>query len=102
MRINRSLLLLTGLLIAHFSPAQFRSRAVRWTADGNSTLSSAKNGILRTDVRTGTETELVPVAELTPAGGKAPITVADFAFSRDSTTVLIFTNTNRERTSWCR
>ncbi|MBO0947403.1 S9 family peptidase [Fibrella forsythiae] len=95
MRIIRSLLLLTGLLIAHFSPAQFRSRAVRWTADGNATLSSAKNAIIRTDVRTGTETELVSAAELTPTGGKAPITVADFAFSRDSSTVLIFTNTAR-------
>ncbi|HEY0110367.1 MAG TPA: hypothetical protein VGB67_12095, partial [Fibrella sp.] len=62
MHINRSLLLLTGLLIAHLAPAQFRSRALRWTADGNATLSSARNGIIRTDVRTGTETELVSAA----------------------------------------
>ncbi|MEZ0538705.1 S9 family peptidase [Fibrella arboris] len=95
MRLNRSLLLFTGLLIAHLAPAQFRSRALRWSADGNATLSSARNGIIRTDVRTGTETELVSSAQLTPAGSKSPITVADFTFSQDSTTVLIFTNTAR-------
>ena len=95
MHINRSLLLLTGLLIAHLAPAQFRSRALRWTADGNATLSSARNGIIRTDVRTGTETELVSAAQLTPAGSKTPVAIADFAFSSDSATVLIFTNTAR-------
>lgn len=95
MRITRFLFLLTGLLIVHLAPAQFRSRAIRWTADGNATLSSARNGILRTDVRTGTETELVSAAQLTPAGSKTPIAIADFAFSSDSNTVLIFTNTAR-------
>ncbi len=95
MRLIRSLFLLTGLLIVHLAPAQFRSRAIRWTADGNATLSSARNGIIRTDVRTGTETELVSAAQLTPTGSKTPIAIADFAFSSDSGTVLIFTNTAR-------
>ena len=95
MSIKQSLLLITGLLLVHLAPAQFRSRAVRWSADGNATFSTTKNGISRTDVRTGIETELVSAAELTPTGGKAPLTVADFSFSRDSGTVLIFTNTAR-------
>ncbi|XWW45439.1 S9 family peptidase [Fibrella sp. USSR17] len=95
MLVKRSLLLITGLLLVHLAPAQFRSRALRWSADGNATLSTARNGISRTDVRTGTETELVSAAELTPAGTQTPITVADFSFSRDSGSVLIFTNTTR-------
>ncbi|MEZ0484066.1 S9 family peptidase [Fibrella aquatica] len=95
MHLYRSLLLITGLLTVHLAPAQFRSRAVRWSADGNATLSSTRNAIVRTDVRSGTETELVSVAQLTPTGSKTPVTVADFAFSSDSNTVLIFTNTAR-------
>jgi len=95
MLVKRSLLLITGLLLVHLAPAQFRSRALRWSADGNATLSTTRNGISRTDVRTGTETELVSAAELTPAGAQTPITVADFSFSRDSGSVLIFTNTAR-------
>lgn len=95
MYLKRSLLLITGLLLVHLASAQFRSRAIRWSADGNATLSIARNAIVRTDVRTGTDTELVSAAQLTPAGSKTPITVADFAFSNDSATVLIFTNTAR-------
>ena len=88
-----SLLLLLGVSLS--ATAQFRSRNLRWSADGNATIQAAKGGITRTDIRTGQETPLVTAAQLTPTGGKGPITVADFSFSQDSAQVLIFTNTAR-------
>lgn len=97
-QFNRLLVALwlgTSLLGALTARAQFRSRALRWSADGNATISVSNGSIVRTDVRSGTDTPLVTVAQLTPAGSKTPITVADFAFSADSSQVLIFTNTAR-------
>lgn len=90
-----AVLLGTSLLTGSAASAQFRSRALRWSADGNAVVNIANGAITRTDVRSGQETPLITTAQLTPDGAKAPITVADFAFSRDSSKVLIFTNTAR-------
>lgn len=90
-----AVLLGTSLLTGSAASAQFRSRALRWSADGNAVVNIANGAIIRTDVRSGQETPLITTAQLTPDGAKAPITVADFAFSRDSSKVLIFTNTAR-------
>lgn len=88
-------LLGTSLLAGSAASAQFRSRALRWSADGNAVINIANGAITRTDVRSGQETPVITTAQLTPTGAKAPIPVADFAFSRDSSQVLIFTNTAR-------
>ena len=95
MLLNRLFFLFAALLLVIPAPAQFRSRALRWSADGTATVAIAKGGIVRTDVRTGGETELISAAQLTPAGSTTAISIADFAFSRDSSAVLIFTNTAR-------
>jgi dipeptidyl-peptidase 4 len=97
LRHKLSFLLLGTFLLLSFSvtKAQFRSRALRWSADGNATVSVGNGGIVRTEVRSGQETTLITTAQLTPAGAKTALTVADFAFSRDSSLVLIFTNTAR-------
>jgi dipeptidyl-peptidase 4 len=97
LRFTTSLLSLGTLLLLNTpdTAAQFRSRALRWSADGNATVTVGNSGIVRTDVRTGQETPIVTAAQLTPAGMKAALNVADFAFSRDSSLLLIFTNTAR-------
>jgi dipeptidyl-peptidase 4 len=94
---KHSFLVLGTFLLLGFSTtqAQFRSRALRWSADGNATVSAGNSGIVRTDVRSGQELLLVTTAQLTLAGAKTPLAVADFAFSSDSSFLLIFTNTAR-------
>ncbi len=95
MRLRLPVLFLFGLLATQVSHAQFRSRALRWSADGQFISNAANGGISRTDAVSGRETELVSAADLTPTGEKTPIVVADYAFSQDSSQVLIFTNTAR-------
>jgi dipeptidyl-peptidase-4 len=87
------LILLFLTCFIRVSVAQFQG--VRWTADGNAYLSTAQESILRTDVVTGQETTLISKEQLTPTGASKTLTVANFAFSRDSSNVLIFTNTAR-------
>lgn len=90
----------TGLLVLLFitgfrsaTTAQFQG--IRWTPDGTAFLSARPASILKTDVVSGQETTVISKAQLTPAGAEKPLTVAGFAFSQDSSTVLIFTNTAR-------
>lgn len=94
-RLIIACLLGTSLLTATVATAQFRSRALRWSADGNATINLSNGTITRVDVRSGAETPILTTAQLTPANAKNPIAVADFAFSRDSSQVLLFTNTAR-------
>ncbi|GAB3271988.1 S9 family peptidase [Larkinella harenae] len=96
MMLNLRTLLFIGILFTAFSQtstAQFQS--VRWTPDGKAYLSSNRESILRTDVVSGRETPLVTKEQLTPPGSGKPLNIASFAFSPDSSTVLIFTNTAR-------
>ncbi len=77
------------LLFGYSVSAQFRTRSLRWTADGSGYVSVSGGGIVRTDAATGRETSLVTKDQL------AARPVADFAFTHDSAGVLIFTNTAR-------
>lgn len=86
-----SLLLFTSLN----RESRAQSQGVRWTSDGKAYLSVNRESILKTDVVSGQETVLVSKEQLTPAGATKPLVVASFSFSRDSSTVLIFTNTVR-------
>ncbi|GAB3933662.1 S9 family peptidase [Larkinella terrae] len=86
-----SLLLVTSLKKESAAQAQ----GVRWTSDGKAYLSVNREAIVQTAVISGQEKTLVSKEQLTPAGATKPLTVAGFAFSSDSATVLIFTNTAR-------
>jgi dipeptidyl-peptidase-4 len=83
---------------------------MHWTADGyaygsvdqpNPVLSAplqaniASGDLVKTDVRTGRKTTLVPKEKLRRHGTERAMTVTDFAFTPDSNSVLVFTNTAR-------
>ena len=74
---------------------------VRWLKDskGYSTVESnrAAGGreIIRYDAATGERTVLVSATQLIPAGGKAPLEIADYIWSDDNSQLLVFTNTKK-------
>lgn len=93
--------LLLGLVSTPFlSLGQGRGAGGRWSADGRTLVAVDNSGIVRTDVVNGQSTVLVPAAQLKRPDVRtgdtpAPLPVADFEFSRDSSKVLLFTNTAR-------
>ncbi|WP_128547099.1 S9 family peptidase [Larkinella soli] len=92
---HTAFLLACFLLFSITLNAQFRLRGIRWSPDGAGFLSVSKGNIVRTDVVSGQETVLVSSDRLTPSESAKPLTVNGFSFSRDSSVVLIFTNTAR-------
>lgn len=93
--LNHSFLLLLGCFITTATLAQGPGRSLRWSADGNAYVSTEQGNLVQTDIRTGRKTTLVSASLLRKPGTDQPMTVADFSFSPDSATVLIFTNTAR-------
>jgi dipeptidyl-peptidase 4 len=71
----------------------------RWLADGVSytTVERANGGseIIRYDAATGNRSVLIGAAQLTPAGAKNPLSIADYVWSEDDSKLLIFTNTQK-------
>ncbi|HXI29778.1 MAG TPA: S9 family peptidase, partial [Vicinamibacterales bacterium] len=51
--------------------------------------------IVRYDAKSGARTILVSAAQLTPKGRPAPLDIDDYAWSRDSRRLLVFTNTRK-------
>ena len=80
----------TGLTIA-----QIPGRQMHWSADGNAYATADSNGLTTTHVRTGRKTTLIAKEKLHRPGSAQVMSVTDFAFTPDSTRVLIFTNTAR-------
>lgn len=81
--------------VKHFGPA-------RWLSSGEAyaTLESASSApdvkeIVRYDSATGKREVLVSAQQLTPAGGKEPLKIDDYAWSSDLNRLLIFTNSKR-------
>lgn len=71
----------------------------RWLADGISyTIVERANGgseIIKVDAATGARSVLISGAQLTPAGAKTPLSIADYVWSDDDSKVLLFTNTRK-------
>jgi dipeptidyl-peptidase 4 len=72
----------------------------RWLADGVSytTVERGPTGgseIIRYDAASGNRSVLISAAQLTPAGGQKPLTIADYVWSEDDAKLLIFTNTQK-------
>lgn len=85
-----------GLSLSLFSAnAQIPGRQMHWTDDGNAYATVDQGDLIRIDARTGKKTPLLPKDKLRQPGGTQPMPVTDFAFTPDSTNVLIFTNTAR-------
>lgn len=79
------------ILITTF--AQIPGRQMHWSADGNGYTAAEQGALVQTDIRSGRKTTLVPADKLRKPGTEQAMPVTDFAFSADSNTVLLFTNT---------
>ncbi|WP_421829921.1 DPP IV N-terminal domain-containing protein [Larkinella sp.] len=95
MRRIRTLFLYILFFFNGFQTAWAQFQGVRWTSDGNAYLTVTPDAILQTDLVSGKASTLISGEQLTPTGASKPLTVAQLAFSRDSSQVLIFTNTAR-------
>src|SRR4051794_21455744 len=80
------------------SADEFRTEGfgpARWLEDGSgyTTLEAAEGGrdLVKVDPATGRREVLVAGKSLVPPGGKSPIAVADYAWSKDGKALLLFT-----------
>ncbi|HUZ59912.1 MAG TPA: DPP IV N-terminal domain-containing protein [Hanamia sp.] len=92
-KTRRILILIIFSICTLTSFSQFRAKPINWTADGNSTIIIKEGNIVKTDLKTGTETTLVKREQLIPAGATEPLAFNIYSFSPDYKTLLIFTNT---------
>ena len=81
--------------VPRFGPA-------RWLADGTSYTTVERSAdrpdawdIVRYDAASGTRSVLIAGSRLAPEGAKAPLSIDDYAWSRDGRRLLLFTNTRR-------
>ena len=87
-----------------FAKREFEAEsfAGRWETEGAGYLlweraedKSPGRQLVRVEPRSGEKTVLVTAAELTPTGEKQPINVDDYAFSKDQSRLLIYTNSRK-------
>jgi dipeptidyl-peptidase-4 len=95
MRVKKTalfvIIILLGFSFASFS--QFRAKDINWTPDGTAYLKLKDGNVVRTDVKTNSETIIVKKEQLIPAGSDKPFEFDIYSFSPDNQTLLIFTNT---------
>ncbi|SOD97296.1 dipeptidyl-peptidase-4 [Spirosoma fluviale] len=90
--------LLPALLIGFITveaTAQVPGRQLHWTTDGNAYAAVEQGDLVKTDIKTGHKAVLLGKDKLRRPGSDQPMPVADFAFTPDSASVLVFTNTAR-------
>ena len=88
-----------------FSSNEFRSETfgpARWLDDGSgyttlepSPTSKEARDIVRYQAATGRRNVLIAAASLTPNGAAAPLAIDDYAWSKDGSKLLIFTNSKQ-------
>lgn len=78
------------------------SFSARWQATGSayeklekSALTSGAQDIVQYDAATGARSIVVPASLLVPAGGSSPLVLEDYAWSKDRSLLLIYTNSKR-------
>ncbi|MBN8653038.1 MAG: DPP IV N-terminal domain-containing protein [Cytophagales bacterium] len=84
-------ILIVLLLIA---PWFIQAQGLRWAPEGNAYYRVEGGEINRYNLPANTKTTFVSRTELTPAGAQA-LRVRNYAFSKDQSKLLIFTNTQR-------
>jgi len=72
--------------------AQFRAKEINWTPDGNAYMKFKDDNLVKTDIKSNTETIIVTKEQLTPQGGKS-LTSRIFTLSNDNHKLLLFINT---------
>ncbi|WP_435531831.1 DPP IV N-terminal domain-containing protein [Spirosoma liriopis] len=75
--------------------AQVPGRQTHWSADGNAYASLDQGNLVATDIRTGRKTTLLTKDKFQVPVSNRQLDVVDFAFTPDSSQLLIFTNTAR-------
>ena len=85
------LIIFLSISISSFS--QFRAKEINWTDDGTAYLQLKDGNIVRTDIKTNSETVIVKKEQLIPAGAENSLPFKIYSFSPDYKTLLIFTNT---------
>ena len=91
----KQLILFIFVIISIDCFSQFRSKQLKWTADGTGIYGNDENLIQGFNPKTKQQHVLASARQLTPQGSAKPLTVADFSISPDNNSILIFTNTAR-------
>lgn len=86
-------LLIIFLSFSFTSFCQFRAKEINWTPDGTAYMQLKEGNIVRTDVKTNSESIIVKKEQLIPAGSDNPLTFDIYSFSPGNKALLIFTNT---------
>ncbi len=68
---------------------------VKWTDDSKGYYTTEKNALVKTDFLTGNKTTVLESSWLIPKGKTEPLNLRSYAFSKDNSQVLIYTNTKR-------
>ena len=92
-KIFKLLLPVLIICITTASFSQFRAKEINWSSDGNAYLKVKDGGIVKTDVKTNTETILIKKEQVIPEGRTSPIKFNIYNFSADNSKLLIYTNT---------
>ncbi|MGA8144687.1 MAG: S9 family peptidase [Candidatus Acidiferrales bacterium] len=81
--------------VKHFGPAKWLDGGEFYTTVEPSASVQEKGAkdVVRYETETGKREVLVSASKLIPPGAKAPLSIEDYAWSKDKSRVLIFTNT---------
>jgi dipeptidyl-peptidase-4 len=77
-----------------FGPARWLGDSAYTTVEASATVADAAE-IVRYDAASGQRTVLIAANQLVPAGGGAPLDIEDYAWSKDGSKLLIFTNSEK-------
>jgi dipeptidyl-peptidase-4 len=81
--------------VKRFGPARWIEGGRAYTTLEGSGEADAGKSIVRCDAATGERLTLVPAERLVPAGEKKPLSIDDYAWSKDGKRLLVFTNTKK-------
>ncbi len=73
--------------------SQYRAKEIDWTPDGTAYLKISNGNIVKTDVLTNNEINVVKKEQLIPIGASQPLSFDIYSFSQDNKKVMLFTNT---------
>jgi dipeptidyl-peptidase 4 len=79
------------LALGSISNAQFKADKMKWTKDGAAIYENDKGSVVKTMLRTGQQSTLLPVESLKQTG--RTVVIKDFEVSADEQQILLFTNT---------
>lgn len=81
--------------VKRFGPARWIEGGLAYTTVEGSGEADSGKSIVRYDAATGERRALVPAERLVPAGEKKPLSIDDYAWSKDGKKLLVFTNTKK-------